>query len=62
MEIGLFFLDIIAVIVLVVTGLRNDVKRPGEPLVGPFRYDVTPSPAIGGKARSATGRPDLNRR
>lgn len=61
MEIGLFFLDIIAVIVLVVTSLRNDIKRPGEPLVGPFRYDVTPSPARG-TVQSATGRPVADRR
>lgn len=61
MEIGLFFLDIIAVIVLVVTSLRNDIKRPGEPLVGPFRYDVTPAPARG-TVPSATGRPVADRR
>lgn len=47
MEIFLFFLDILAVIILVVTSLRNDLKRPGEPLEGPFRYDVSPSPAGG---------------
>lgn len=61
MEIGLFFIDILAVVVLVVTSLRNDVKRPGEPLEGPFRYDVAPSPA-GGAAQPATGRPNPGRR
>ena len=61
MEIGLFFIDIMAVVVLVVTSLRNDVKRPGEPLVGPFRYDAT-SPSPGGPAQAATGRPRPDRR
>lgn len=61
MEIGLFFLDTLAVVILVVTSLRNDIKRPGEPLEGPFRYDVTPSPA-GGTAGPATGRRNSGRR
>lgn len=61
MEIGLFFMDILAVVILVVTGLRNDVKRPGEPLEGPFRYDVTPSP-VAGAVQSAAGRRNPGRR
>ena len=61
MEIGLFFIDILAVVILVVTSLRNDIKRHGEPLVGPFRYDVPPSPP-GGTAQAATGRPTPGRR
>lgn len=61
MEIGLFFIDIAALIILVVTGLRNDIKRPGEPLEGPFRYDVTTPPA-GGAVQPAAGRPRFGRR
>lgn len=61
MEIGLFFIDILAVVVLVVTSLRNDVKRPGEPLIGPFRYDVTPSPP-GGTVQAVSGRSTPGRR
>lgn len=59
MEIGLFFLDILAVIILVFTSLRNDVKRPGEPLEGPFRYDVPIVPA-GGAVQPTSGRQRLN--
>ncbi len=61
MEIGLFFLDILALVILVVTSLRNDIKRPGEPLIGPFRYDVPPPPA-GDTVQSVTGGPRLSRR
>ena len=45
MEILLFLADTLALFILVYTSLRNDVKRPGETLIGPFRYDAGAKPA-----------------
>ena len=42
LEILLFLADTLAVFVLIYTSLRNDKARPGEALVGPFRYDAEP--------------------
>ncbi len=41
MEALIFLMDAIAIIVLVVTSLRNDKRKPGEPMTGPFRYAET---------------------
>ena len=54
MEFLLFLADTLALFVLVYTSLRNDVKRPGEALIGPFRYDPDAKPA---EAVPAAGRP-----
>ena len=53
-EILLFLTDTLALFILVYTSLRNDVKRPGETLIGPFRYDVDAEPA---GAKPADGQP-----
>lgn len=45
MELLLFLADTLALFVLVHTSLRNDQKRPGESLTGPFRYDAELGPA-----------------
>ena len=59
MEILLFLADTLAVFVLIYTSLRNDKARPGEALVGPFRYDAEPKPPVEPPvtARAAGARP-----
>lgn len=56
MEILLFLVDTLAVFVLVYTSLRNDVKRPGETLIGPFRYDAEPAPREPSRTLARSGR------
>ena len=60
LEILLFLADTLGVFVLIYTSLRNDKARPGEALVGPFRYDTEPKPPAEqpGTARAAGARPD----
>ena len=59
MEAALFVLNSLAVLVLVVTSLLNDGRKPGRPLRGPFSYHEetpveTPSAAV--PARGWRGR------
>lgn len=44
MEALFFLLNAIAVVILVVTSLRNDQRKPGEPMVGPYRFVETLTP------------------
>lgn len=62
MEILLFLTDTLALFILVYTSLRNDVKRPGEALIGPFRYDTDLGADAGpADAKPATSRPGAPR-
>ncbi len=70
MEILLFLTDTLALFILVYTSLRNDAKRPGEALIGPFRYDVNAEANAGANAgvdagpagaKPVTDRPDAPR-
>ena len=56
MEILLFLADTMALFILIYTSLRNDVKRPGETLIGPFRYDAEPAPREDARAVTRSGR------
>jgi hypothetical protein len=38
MEALVFLADAIAIVILVITSLRNDKRQPGEPMIGIFRY------------------------
>ncbi len=38
MEALVFLADAIAIVILVITSLRNDKRAPGEPMIGVFRY------------------------
>ena len=44
MEALFFLLNSIAIVILVVTSLRNDKRKPDEPMVGPYRYVETVTP------------------
>jgi hypothetical protein len=44
MEALMFMLNAVAVVVLVVTSLKNDKRKPDEPMIGPFRYVETVTP------------------
>ncbi len=42
---ALFFLcNAIAIVILVVTSLKNDTRKPDEPMVGPYRFVETVTP------------------
>ena len=44
MEAVFFLLNAIAVVILVVTSLKNDQRKQGEPMVGPYRFVETLTP------------------
>jgi hypothetical protein len=44
MEALFFLMNAIAVVILVVTSLKNDKRKPDEPMVGPYRFIETLAP------------------
>ena len=44
MEALFFLVNAIAVAILVVTSLKNDQRKAGEPMVGPYRFVETFTP------------------
>lgn len=44
MEALFLLMNSIAVVILVVTSLKNDKRKPGEPMVGLYRYIETLTP------------------
>jgi hypothetical protein len=44
MEALFFLLNAIAVVILVVTSLKNDKRKPDEPMIGIYRYIDTLTP------------------
>ena len=44
MEALIFLIDAIAIIVVVITSLRNDKRKPGTPMFGPFAYSESVEP------------------
>ena len=44
MEALFFLMNAIAVVILVVTSLKNDRRKPGEPMVGLYRFVETLTP------------------
>lgn len=41
MEALVFLVDSLAIVILVITSLRNEKRAAGEPMQGPFRYVET---------------------
>ena len=44
MEALFFLMNAVAIVVLVVTSLKNDKRKPGEPMIGPYRFIETLTP------------------
>lgn len=44
MEALFFLINAIAVVILVVTSLKNDKRKPDEPMIGLYRYVETLTP------------------
>jgi hypothetical protein len=44
MEALIFLLNAVGVVILVVTSLKNDKRKPQEPMIGPFRFVETLTP------------------
>ncbi len=45
--------DALAIVILVITGLRNDRRKPGDPITGIFRYHENVEPLRQVRPRAA---------
>ncbi len=53
MEAAIFMVDALAIVILVITGLRNDRRKPGDPITGIFRYHENVEPLRQVRPRAA---------